>query len=57
MSVGLILNLLNKINKTILCEPLTSSINLVINMHEFIILFVKKIIFHRHVYNVTLINV
>ena len=42
MSVGLILNLLNKLNKSILCEPVasiillysTSSINLVMNLHE-----------------------
>ena len=72
MNVGLILNLLNELNKSILCEPLasitlfysTSLINLVMNLHEFNILFitysqkelliVKKIIFHRHTYNVTL---
>ena len=48
MSIGLILNLLNKLNKRILCEPLTSmtlfystsSINLVMNLHEFDILFI-----------------
>ena len=47
MSVGLILNLLNKLNKSILCEPLasilfysTSSINLVMNLHKFNILFI-----------------
>ena len=68
MSVGLILNLFD-LNKSILCEPLiciilfysTSSIYLVMNMHEFNILLithpqkelliVKKIIFHRHAYN------
>ena len=73
MSVGLILNLLNELNKCILCEPLvsiisfysTSSINLVMNLHKFNILFitypknnsliVKKIIFHRHAYYITLI--
>ena len=48
MSVGLILNVLNKLNKSILCEPLesiilfysTSSINLLMNLHEFNILFI-----------------
>ena len=48
MSVGLILNILNKLNKGVLCEPLASillfysmnSITLVINMHEFNILFI-----------------
>ena len=48
MSVGLILNLLNKLNKCILCESLTSimsfystsSINLVMYQHEFNILFI-----------------
>ena len=48
MSVGLILNLLNELNKNILCEPLankilfysTSSINLVMDLHEFNILFI-----------------
>ena len=47
MSVGLILNLLNELNKSILCEPLasilfysTSSINLVMNLHEFNVLFI-----------------
>ena len=47
-SVGLILSLLNELNKRILCEPLesiilfysTSSIILVINLHEFNILFI-----------------
>ena len=47
MSVGLILNLLNELNKSILCEPLASiilfysmsSINLVMNLYEFNILF------------------
>jgi hypothetical protein len=48
MSVGLILNLLNEFNKIILCEPLasiilffsTSSINLVLNLNEYNILFI-----------------
>ena len=40
MSVGLILNLLNELNKSILCEPLVSSINLVMNLHKFNILFI-----------------
>ena len=48
MSVGLILNLLKELNKSMLCEPLastisfysTSSMNLVINLHEFSILFI-----------------
>ena len=48
MSVGLILNLMNKLNKSVLYEPLasiilfysTSSINLVMNLHEFDILFI-----------------
>jgi hypothetical protein len=48
MSVGLILNLLNELNKIILCEPLssiilfysTNSINLELNLHEFNILFI-----------------
>ena len=41
MNVGSILNLLNMLNKSILCEPLesilfysTCSINLVINLHK-----------------------
>ena len=48
MSVGLILNLLNQLNKSIICEPMTrlilfyskSSINLVMNLHDFNILFI-----------------
>ena len=50
MSIGLILNLLNELNKSILCEPLTSvihvlfystsSLNLVLNLHEFNNLFI-----------------
>ena len=48
MSVGLMLNALNEMNKSILCEPLaiiilfysTSSINLVMNLHEINILFI-----------------
>ena len=48
MSVGLILNLLNYLIKVLFCEPLTSiklfyspsSINLVLNLYEFNILFV-----------------
>ena len=48
MSVGLILNLLNELNKSILCEPQmsiilfysTSSINFVMNLHKFNILFI-----------------
>jgi hypothetical protein len=51
MSVGLILNLLNELNKIILCEPLasiilfysTSSINLVLNLHEYNILFITYV--------------
>ena len=47
MSVGLLLNLLNKLKKSILCYPLasiilfysTSSINLLMNLHKFNILF------------------
>ena len=47
MSVGLILYLLNKLNKSILCKPLVSiilfysisSINLVTSLHEFNIYF------------------
>ena len=46
MSVGEILNLMNELNKSILCEPLesiilfysTSSINIIMNLHEFNIL-------------------
>ena len=37
MSVGLILNLMNELNKSILCEPLAN--NLVMNLHKFNILF------------------
>jgi hypothetical protein len=48
MSVSSILNLLNEVNKIILCEPLasmilfysTSSINSAMNLHEFNILFI-----------------
>ena len=48
MSVDLILNLLNEMNKSILCEPLaitillysTSSINSAMNLHEFNIFFI-----------------
>ena len=48
MSLGLILNLLNELNKSISCEPLviiilfysTSSIPLVMNLHEFNIPFI-----------------
>ena len=48
MSVGLMLKLLNELNKSILCEPLariilfylTSLINSVMNLHEFNILFI-----------------
>ena len=48
MSVGLILNLPNELNKFKVCEPLasiicfysTSSINLVLNLQEFNILFI-----------------
>ena len=48
MSVNLLLNLLNELNKSILYEPLasiilfysTSSVNLVLNLHEFNILFI-----------------
>ena len=52
MNVGLILNVtvLNDLNQSILCEPLasiililfysTSSINLVMNLHKFNILFI-----------------
>ena len=48
MRVFLILNLLNELRKSILCEPQTSiilfhstsSINLVMNQHEFNILFI-----------------
>ena len=48
MSVGLRLNLLNELNKSIVCEPLASilllysmtSINLVLNLHKFNILFI-----------------
>ena len=73
MSVGLILNLLNELNKSILCEPLasmilfylSSSINLVMNLHKFNILIItypkrnsknvkKNIIFHRHAYCIML---
>ena len=44
MTVGLILNLMKMLNKSILCEPLvsiilfysTSSINLVMNLHHLI---------------------
>ena len=64
---------LNKLNKSILCKPLasmilfysTSSINLVLNMYKFSILFItyfpkrtlnckKIIIFYRHTYHITL---
>ena len=48
MSAGVILSLLNEFNKSVLCEPLASiilfysksSINLVMNLHEFNILFI-----------------
>ena len=48
MSVSLILNLLNELNKSVLWESLTSitlfysmsSINLVMNLHKFNILFI-----------------
>jgi hypothetical protein len=48
MSVGLILNLLNNLNKIIFYNPLakiilfysTSSINLVLNLHKYDILFI-----------------
>ena len=48
MSVGLMLDLLNKFNKSLLCEPLASiilfystrSINLVTNLYEFNFLFI-----------------
>jgi hypothetical protein len=48
MSVSSILNLMHELNKIILCESLasiilfysTSSINLVMNLHEFNILFI-----------------
>ena len=39
MSVGLILNFLNEFNKSILFYS-TNSINLVLNMHKFNILFI-----------------
>ena len=65
MSVGLILNLLNEMNKSILCEPVasiilfytTSSINFIMNLHEFNIIFiiVKMTIFHQHAYNIKLV--
>jgi hypothetical protein len=52
MSVRSILNLLNELNKIVLCEPLprfidllfysTSSINLVLNLHELNILFITN---------------
>jgi hypothetical protein len=49
MSVGSILNLLNELNKYIICEPLASiilfssthSIDLVMELHEYDILFIK----------------
>jgi hypothetical protein len=48
MSVSSMLNLLHELNKIILCKPLaskiifssTSSINSVMNLHEFNILFI-----------------
>jgi hypothetical protein len=48
MSVSAILNILHKLNKIILCEPLASiilfhitcSINSVMNLHEYNILFI-----------------
>jgi hypothetical protein len=72
MSVGLILNLLNELNKIILCEPLASitlfylmsSIDLVLNLHKYNILFItyskrerftaKMSSFHWRTYSVTL---
>ena len=47
ISEGLIMNLLNELNKCISCEPLvsiilcysTSSIKLVMNLHEYLILY------------------
>ena len=50
MSVGLILNLVNDLNKSILCEPMASiilfysmsSIHLVMNLYEFNILFITN---------------
>ena len=52
MSIDLILNLLNVLNKDILCKPLvgkilfysTESINVVINLHEFNNLFITFIL-------------
>jgi hypothetical protein len=51
MRVGSILTLLNELNKIILCQPLaililfysTSSINLVMNLHEYSIYNIFKI--------------
>ena len=48
MSLGLILNLLNELNKSVVCKPLasiilfysTNSINLIMNLHEFNSLFI-----------------
>ena len=62
MSVGVILHLLNELNKRILCKPLvsikvfylTSTINLVMNIHDFDILFITyppPFFFHRHAYS------
>jgi hypothetical protein len=52
MGVCLILNLLNQLNKIILCEPMASitlfysmtSINLVLNRHDYNILFITYIL-------------
>jgi hypothetical protein len=57
MSVGVILNLLNELNKIILCEPLASiillysmsSINLVLNLHKYNILI-------YHIYKIRAVN-
>ena len=63
MSVGLILNSLNELNKSILCQPLatiilfysTRSINLVMNQHEFNILFITYIVPQKELFIVKMI--
>ena len=65
MNIGLILNLLNELNKSIFCESLVSIIlfyltrliNLVMNLNECNILFIeyhKKTLFHRLLFSASL---
>ena len=58
MRVDLILNLLNELNKSILHEPATRSINLVINFQEVNIPFItypkKKLIIEKKTHLTTI---